>query len=307
MGLLDGKVVIVTGAGRGVGKFIALEAAKEGAKVVVNDLGVGLNDMGEEGGDVGPADEVVNEIKAAGGEAIADGHSIADWDEAHQIVEHAVTAFGRLDGVVNNAGILRDKIFHKMTKEDFEAVVQVHLNGYFYVSRAAADHFRAQMSGSLVHMTSTSGLVGNVGQSNYAAAKLGIAGLSRSIALDMERYHVRSNCIAPWAFTRMTDSIPESAPGYHERRAMLQKLRPERVAALAVALLSDQAENINGQIVGARANELYLFNQPRPVRSMVSNDGWTAQSIVDQAFPAMTPNLTPLESSPGYFTWEPVG
>ena len=306
MGLLEGKVVVVTGAGRGVGKFIALEAAREGAKVVVNDLGVGVHDLEIEEAEIGPAEEVAAEIRAAGGEAVADTHSIADWDDAHRIIENALDSFGGLDGVVNNAGILRDRIFHKMTKDDFEAVVQVHLNGYFYVSRAAADHFRQEMSGSFVHMTSTSGLVGNVGQANYAAAKLGIAGLSRSIALDMERYRVRSNCIAPWAFTRMTDSIPKDNPLYAERMAKIQKLGAEKVAPLAVALLSDQAEDINGQLLGARSNELFLFNQPRPVRTMHTAEGWTPTSIVEHAFPAMASNLTPLDTSPSYFSWEPV-
>ena len=306
MGVLEGKVVIVTGAGRGVGKSIAVAAANEGAKVVVNDLGVGVNDLEIEEAVVGPAEEVVNEIRAAGGEAVADTHSIADWDDAHRIVENALDSFGGLDGVVNNAGILRDKIFHKMTKDDFEAVVQVHLGGYFYVSRAAADHFRQSMSGSFVHMTSTSGLVGNVGQANYAAAKMGIAGLSRSIALDMERYRVRSNCIAPWAFTRMTDSIPKDNPLYLERISKIKKLGTDRVAPLACALLSDQAEAVNGQIMGARSNELYLFNQPRPVQTMHTAEGWTPSSILETAFPAMASKLTPLDTSPSYFSWEPV-
>ena len=306
MGVLEGKVVIVTGAGRGVGKYIALEAAKEGAKVVVNDLGVGVHDLEVEDVATGPAEEVAAEIRDAGGEAVADTHSIADWDDAHRIVENAMDSFGGLDGVVNNAGILRDKIFHKMSKDDFESVVQVHLNGYFYVSRAAADVFRKEMSGTYVHMTSTSGVVGNVGQANYAAAKLGIVGLSRSIALDMERYRGRSNCIAPWAFTRMTDSIPKDNPLYQERMAKIKKLGADRVAPLAVALLSDQSEAVNGQILGARANELYLFNQSRPARTMHTAEGWTPSSILDTAFPAMSSNLTPLETSPSYFSWEPV-
>ncbi|MGO1121072.1 SDR family NAD(P)-dependent oxidoreductase [Rhodovibrionaceae bacterium A322] len=306
MGVLEGKTVIVTGAGRGLGKCIALEAAAQGAKVVVNDLGVGVSDLDVEDLPVSPAEEVVQEIRAAGGQAVADTHSISDWDDAHRIIENALDSFGDLHGVVNNAGILKDRIFHKMSKDDFDTVIQVHLNGYFYVSRAAADHFRAQNGGAFVHMTSTSGLVGNIGQTNYSAAKMGIAGLSRSISIDMARYGVRSNCIAPWAFTRMTGSIPPDSPGYAERRARMDKLRADKVAPLAAALLSDQAAKINGQIMGARANELYLFNQPRPIRTQHTAEGWTSQAIVETAFPAMEADLTAPDTSTTYFSWEPV-
>jgi NAD(P)-dependent dehydrogenase (short-subunit alcohol dehydrogenase family) len=302
--LLEGKTIIVTGAGRGVGKYIALMAAAEGANVVVNDLGAGVSDQDA---DTGPAEEVAAEIRAAGGNAIADTHSVADWDQAHAIVENALDTFGELDGVVNNAGLLRDGIFHKMTKDDWENVVQVHLNGSFFVSRAAAEHFKMRATGSYVHMTSTSGLVGNLGQANYAAAKMGIAGLSRSISIDMARFGTRSNCIAPWAFTRMTGSIPENNPLYKERMAMLDKLsHGQKVAPLAVALLSDTAKDVTGQLFGARANELYLFSQPRPIHTMHEAQGWTAQAIVDNAFPAMAHNMTPEESSPSYFNWAPV-
>lgn len=304
MGLLEGKTIIVTGAGRGVGKYIALEAAAAGANVVVNDLGAGVSDQEA---DQGPAEAVAAEIRAAGGQAVADGHSVADWDQAHAIVETAIREFGGVHGVVNNAGLLRDGIFHKMTKDAWDAVINVHLNGSFYVSRAAADHFKAQGSGAYVHMTSTSGLVGNLGQANYAAGKMGIAGLSRSISIDMARFGVRSNCIAPWAFTRMTGSIPKDNPLYEERMRLLDKLSEgQKVAPLAVALLADQASDITGQIFGARANELYLFNQPRPINTKHNGTGWTAQGIVETAFPAMKQSLTPADTSPTYFTWEPV-
>lgn len=304
MGILDGKTVIVTGAGRGVGKYIALLAAEEGANVVVNDLGAGVSDQEA---DDGPAQQVADEIKARGGSAVADTHSVADWDQAHAIVGTAMKTFGGLDGIVNNAGLLRDGIFHKMTKEDWEAVIQVHLNGSFFVSRAAAPHFKSQGRGAYVHMTSTSGLVGNLGQANYAAGKMGIAGLSRSISIDMARFGIRSNCIAPWAFTRMTGSIPEDNPLYKQRMALLDKLsHGEKVAPLAVALLADGAGDVTGQIFGARANELYCFSQPRPVHTSHAGEGWTPGAIVETAFPAMSRSMTGPDTSPTYFTWDPV-
>jgi NAD(P)-dependent dehydrogenase (short-subunit alcohol dehydrogenase family) len=201
---LEGKVVLVTGAGGGIGRDIALMAAAEGAAVVVNDLGASLKGVGQT---VTAAQAVVDEIKTGGGSAIADGGSVADPDAARAMVEAAVKEFGRIDAVVNNAGILRDGYFHKMSYEDFDAVVKVHLYGAFNTSRAAADYFREQESGALVHMTSTSGLIGNYAQANYAAAKLGIAALSKSLALDLKRWNVRSNCIAPFAWSRMIASI----------------------------------------------------------------------------------------------------
>jgi NAD(P)-dependent dehydrogenase (short-subunit alcohol dehydrogenase family) len=303
MGLLDGKVVIVTGGGRGVGRCIALDAAREGAKVLVNDLG---GDEQGHGGEIGPAQAVVGEIEKLGGKALADGHSIANWDEAHRIVEHALDAFGRVDGVVNNAGILRDRIFHKMTRDEFEDIVRVHLNGYFYVSRAAAEPFRKQNSGAYVHMTSTSGLIGNFGQANYAAAKLGVVGLSKSIAMDMQRFRVRSNCIAPFAWTRLVGTIPDNTPEEKKRLEGLKKLEPEKISPFAVALLADAAEKVNGQIFGTRANEIFLFGQSRPIRSVHTADGWTPQAVVDQAFPAMEPSFYPLHRSGDVFTWDPI-
>lgn len=303
--LLEGKVVIVTGAGNGVGKAVAIEMARQGAKVVVNDLGVSL--QGEkEGGS--PAERVVAEIKSGGGEAIANGESVAEWESAQRIVEQAVSSFGRVDAVVNSAGILRDAIFHKMAPAEFEAVIRVHLFGAFNMSRAAATHFREQGSGALVHMTSTAGLIGSVGQANYAAAKLGIVGLSRSISMDMARFGVRSNCIAPHAFSRMIESVPGLSPeqqeAYLEKRR--QTTRPEQIAPLAVFLCSDAAKEVTGQIFGARGNEVYLYNQTRPIRTLHRGDGWTTNALAQQLVPAWRSSFTPAERTRDVFGWEAI-
>jgi NAD(P)-dependent dehydrogenase (short-subunit alcohol dehydrogenase family) len=304
MGLLEGKTVIVTGAGGGVGRHIALMAAQEGANVVVNDLGGSV--LGD-GVDEGPAASVVNEIIQSGGRAVASTHSVADSVSAQKIVELAISSFGRLDGVVNNAGILRDAIFHKMSEVDFDMVLAVHLKGSFNVARAAAGHFKEQGSGAYVHMTSTSGLIGNFGQANYCAAKMGIVGLSKSIALDMSRFNVRSNCIAPFAFTRMVGSIPSETPEQKKRMEVIERLKPERIAPFVAALLADDASDVTGQIFGVRNNEIYLFTQPRPFRTAHAGDeGWTPQSVIDRVFPMFRPDFYDLDRSMDVFAWDPV-
>ncbi|WP_235600778.1 MULTISPECIES: SDR family NAD(P)-dependent oxidoreductase [unclassified Sphingobium] len=300
--LLSGKVVIVTGAGGGVGAGIAKLAAENGAKVLVNDLG---GSASGEGADATPAQRTVDEIKAAGGEAAPSFHSIASWDGAQAIIQDAIDAFGRIDAVVNNAGILRDIIFHKMTPEDWDLVRSVNLDGYFYMSRAAAPYFKDQGSGAFVHMTSTSGLIGNLGQANYSAAKLGVAGLSKSIALDMKRFNVRSNCIAPFAFTRMVGTIPANDEANRKRLEIAKRMTPDKIAPLACGLLSDAAADVTGQVFGARMNELILFSQSRPVRTTQTGEGWTAESVVTHALPAFRPNFYPLDISSHVFTWDP--
>ena len=304
MGVMEGKVAAVTGAGRGVGRGIALDLARAGAAVVVNDLGVSL--AGESGAESSVAEQVAEEIRSLGGRAIANRDSVASWEGAQRVVEAAMDAFGRIDAVVNNAGNLRDSLFHKMTEEEFDSVLAVHLKGSFNVSRAAAPHFKTQASGAYVHMTSTSGLIGNFGQANYAAAKLGIVGLSKSIALDMQRFNVRSNAVAPFAWTRMIDSIPTHTPEQQKRVEGLKKLEPEKIAPFVTALVCDAGAQVTGQIFGVRNNEIYLFSQPRPIRTAHSGDGWTAETIAERVFPMFANDFYPLLRSGEVFTWDPV-
>lgn len=300
--VLRGKVVIVTGAGRGVGAEIAKLAAAEGARVVVNDLGV--SQQGE-GSTMGPAQEVVKEITAAGGEAVADGNNVATWDGANALIATAMKAFGDLDAVINNAGILRDTIFHKMSPEQWNAVIQVNLTGVFNVSRAAAPHFKSEQKGAFVHMTSTSGLIGNFGQSNYAAAKNGVAALSKSIALDMQKFGTRSNAIAPFAYTRMVAGIPDT-PENAERHRINRMMSADKIAPFIIALCSDGAKEVSGQVFGVRRNEIFLFSQPRPIRSVHAGEGWTPETCLSTAIPALKPSFYDLDRSSDIFSWEPV-
>jgi NAD(P)-dependent dehydrogenase (short-subunit alcohol dehydrogenase family) len=304
-GMLEGKVVLVTGAGRGIGAEVAKLAAAEGAKVVVNDLG-GNVDGG--GADSTPAQEVVADIQNNGGEAVVNGDSVADFQAAKRMVQQAVDEFGQIDAVINVAGILRDVIFHKMTQDDWNAVIQVHLKGTFNVSRAAADHFRAQEFGSMVHFTSTSGLIGNFGQANYAAAKLGIIGLSKSIALDMARFGVRSNCMSPFAWSRMIGTIPSNTPEQQERLAKIKQMTPAQIAPMCVYLVSDAANEmgVTAQIFGSRMNEQVLFGQNRPIRSIHREEGWTPRSIHEEGMPALVPSFVPNDRSADIFCWDPI-
>lgn len=301
--MVQGKVVVVTGAGGGIGRDIALAMVREGAKVVVNDLGASVSG---EGNDTGPAQAVVNEIKALGGEAVANTDSVSDAAGAGRIIQTALDAFGRIDVVVNNAGILRDRFFHKMSVDEWDAVIKVHLYGAYYVSRAAATHFKEQGSGNYIHMTSTSGLVGNFGQANYSAAKLGVMALSKSIALDMLKFNVRSNCIAPFAWSRMIGSIPTDTPAEQARVDRIKQMTPAKIAPLAVCLASDTASDANGQVFAVRNNEIFLMSQPRPIRSVHRSEGWTPESVAAHALPALKASFYPLDRSGDVFSWDPV-
>jgi len=301
--MLEGKVVVVTGAGNGIGRDIALAMARQGAKVVVNDIGASLT--GDATG-MNPGQQVVEEIKAFGGQAVANGDSVSEPDSAQRIIDTAVETFGRIDCVVNNAGILRDRIFHKMSVEDWDAVVKVHLYGAYYTSKAAALHFKEQGSGSLVHMTSASGLVGNMGQANYSAAKLGITALSKSIALDMQRFNVRSNCICPFAWSRMTSSIPTDTPEEMARVERLKQMTPDKIAPLAVYLASDAAADVNAQVFAVRNNEIFLMSQPRPLRSVHRSEGWTPETIASHCMPALKKSFYDLDRSADVFSWDPI-
>ncbi len=301
-GMMEGKVAVVTGAGGGVGREIAIMMADAGAKVIVADIGASLSG---EGGSASPAQQTKALIEQKGGAAEICTESVATWGSARKIVQAALDHYGRIDAVVNNAGILRDGIFHKMTEDDWLSVISVHLNGSFFVSRAAAEHYRQQESGAFVHITSTSGLIGKVGQANYAAAKLGITALSKSIALDMARYNVRSNCLSPWAWSRMTSSIPTSTPEQAAAVEKLQRMTPDKNAPLAVFLCSDAAKGVTGQVFGTRMHELILFSSPRPVRIVHQAEGWTPESIAAVAMPAFRNGFMPLDTSETLFNWDP--
>ncbi len=305
MGVLEGKVVLVTGAANGIGKESALLAAREGARVVVNDLGGGVS--GGDKGSEGPAEQVAQEIRRAGGEAVSNSESVTSRDGVKRMIEQALDSFKGLHAVISPAGILRDTMFHKMTDHDWDAVIEVHLHGSYNICRAAINHFREQNEGSLVLFTSTSGLIGNIGQANYAAAKMGIAGLSRIIAMEGAPKQVRSNVIAPFAWTRMIASIPVKDEASAQRvERMRNMMRADQVAQLAVALASPATKDVSGQIFTARGNEIFLMSQPRPIRGIGKSEGWTPETIANHVMPALKPDFYDLGPSASVFSWDPV-
>ena len=297
MGALEGKVVLVTGGGNGIGRDCALIAAQEGAKVVVNDLGGGLK--GEDEGSDSAAEKVAQEIRAAGGEAVSNSESVTSLKSVEGMVEQARDTFGGLHAVINPAGILRDVMFHKMSEVDWDRVIDVHMRGSFNVARATIELFREQNDGAYMFFTSTSGLFGNVGQANYGAAKMGIVGLSRIIAMEGARNNVRSNCLAPVAWTRMTQSVPIKDEAAAARRAvMAEKVRADQPARFSVAMVSPAASNVSGQIFGASGENIILYSQPRPIETVTKEEGWTVQSILDEAVPKMAPKFFDLNRAP---------
>jgi NAD(P)-dependent dehydrogenase (short-subunit alcohol dehydrogenase family) len=301
--MLKDKVAVITGAARGIGREIALLMARQGARVVVNDYG------GSEGGvgaTQGPADEVVAEIRAGGGGAVASYDSVASMEGGRRIVQAALDAFGRIDVVVNNAGILRDRMIFNMSEEEWDAVIDTHLKGSFAVTRAAAPHFREQRSGRFINMTSTSGLVGNVGQANYAAAKLGIVGLTRVTALDMARYNVTANCISPFAWTRMIGTIPTETEAQKARVEKIKKMSPAHIAPLAAYLASDHAKDVSGQVFGVRGKEIMLFGHMRPTMRVHDAEGWTPERLAEMFPGTLQHHLVPLETSGQYFNYDPL-
>ncbi len=296
-GALSGQVAVVTGAGRGIGREIALLLAREGASVVVNDLGSGVDGKGH---DAVPAALVVDEIRDAGGKALASGADISRRIEAAGLIEDAISAFGRIDIVINNAGILRKAAFCEITEEEWSAVMRVNLDGAFFVSQAAARAFVGQKHGVFVHMTSTAGLIGATNQAHYCASKLAITSLSRSIALELHEHGVRSNCISPIAATRMTAAATGRAL---PAAGAVQAESPAAVAPLAAYLAGKRSAPLTGQIIGVRGNDLYLYNQSRPVRVLQQPGGWTPARLAEVLEPAWRGALTPLERTRDVLNW----
>ena len=296
-GRLEGKVAIVTGAGRGIGRGEALLLASEGCRVVVNDLG---GSPAGDGADTSPADEVVAEIKKAGGDAVANYDSVASMEGGERMVKQALDTFGRLDILVNNAGILRDRMIFNMSEEEWDAVIAVHLKGHFTATKHAGLVFRQQRSGRIINTSSESGL-GNMGQGNYAAAKEGIVGLTRTLALDLGRYGVTANALRPRAGTRLT-LTPELRAAMERARAaaaagqateasaqsaisQMDELRPEMVAPLVVFLCTDAAANINGRDFLVGGSEISLMSLPDRERTIFREGGWTVEAL-ERVFPS---------------------
>src|SRR3989454_1937291 len=301
--ILKDRVAVVTGAARGIGREIALLMAQLGARVVVNDYG---GSEAGQGTTQAPANEVVEEIRKAGGQAVASYDSVATMAGGERIVQTAIDAFGRLDIVVNNAGILRDRMIFNMTEAEWDAVIDTHLKGTFAVTRAAAPLMREQRWGRVINMTSTSGLIGNVGQANYAAAKLGILGLTKATALDMARYNVTANCISPFAWTRMIGTIPTETQAQKARVEKIKKLSPAHIAPIAVFLASDAARDVSGQIFGVRGKEIMLFSHERPIMRVHNSEGWTPESFAEIFPGTLQHHLVPHVTSGQYFNYDPL-
>jgi NAD(P)-dependent dehydrogenase (short-subunit alcohol dehydrogenase family) len=283
MGLFDGKVAIVTGAGRGIGREEALLLAREGAAVVVNDLG---GSAAGEGGDATPAQQVVDEITTKGGRAAANYDSVSSWKGAEAMVQQAVDTFGGLDVLINNAGILRDKMSFNMDEAEWDSVVDVHLKGHFAPSRFAASYWRSKskesgepVNAKIVNTASESGLYGNAGQANYAAAKAGIASMTIVMARELERIGVRVNAIAPVARTRLTETVAGAGDFMQAKEGEFDRFAPENISAVVGWLASDLSAGVTGQVVKVMGGQVQLLRGWRPVTEAADDKPWTIDSI----------------------------
>ena len=289
MGRLDGRVAIVTGAGRGIGRSVALLLASEGASVVVNDLGVAVDGSGQ---DSGPANDTVNLIAEAGGKAVANGADISNWGQAEGLVNTAIEEFGRLDVLVNVAGILRDRMIFNMTEQEWDDVIRVHMKGTFNTSRFASAYWRSlrdeNAQNRIINFTSVSGLHGAPGQPNYAAAKMGIVGLTWSCAHSLAKYGVTSNAISPGASTRMTDSVPTERQGDSLKRA---ETSPDNVAPIVAYLASERSGWINGRIIHSMGYEVSLYSNEDPISRIIGTGPWEADELADQVEKSFGPIL----------------
>jgi len=305
MGALEGRVAVVTGSGRGIGRGIAMLFAREGASVVVNDPGGNVDGSGH---DNGPADQVVAEIKGEGGTAIASYDSVATVDGGEAIIKAAVDAFGRIDILVNNAGILRDRMIFNMSEQEWDDVIAVHLKGHYNCTKPASILMRQQRFGRLINFSSGSGLIGNPGQANYGAAKSGVAGFTRVVAKDLGRYGVTCNAIAPGAATRMIGTISDQSrelrqragigsPGGQPQQRPTPALRdPEMIAPMVAYLASDDAWNINGQIFHVAGGTVGIAHHPIPMRTLWKPAMWTLdelEELVPSQLMAGIPNPAP--------------
>jgi NAD(P)-dependent dehydrogenase (short-subunit alcohol dehydrogenase family) len=290
MGTLDGRVAIVTGAGRGIGRSVATLLASEGAAVVVNDLGAAVDGSGS---DAGPAQQAVEEIAAAGGKASASGADISDHAAAEDLIKTAISEFGRLDVLVNVAGILRDRMVFNMTEQEWDDVIRVHLKGTFNTTKFASAHWRSLRDESaqnrIINFTSVSGLHGAPGQPNYAAAKMGIVGLTYSCAHSLAKYGVTVNAISPAASTRMTDSVPTGRR--RARAASAEERSPDNVAPVVAYLASERSGWINGRIVHSAGYEVSLYSDPQPVIRVVGTEPWELDELADQVERSFGPLL----------------
>ena len=300
MGMLDGKVVVITGSGRGLGRAEALLFASEGAKIVINDLGGGADGSG---GASAPADETVADIKKMGGQAVANYDSVATWKGGEGIINTAIQAFGRIDVLVNNAGILRDRMVFNMSEDEWDIIQKVHLYGHFYCTRAATPHMRQQRYGRIINTSSQAGL-GNMGQANYSAAKEGIVGFTRTVAMDMAKYGVTCNCIRPIAATRLT-LTPELQAAMEKKSkeaggglgldigAELKRMAPEHIAPLVVYLATDAAANINGRTFFVGGGEVGLYSEPTILSSIFKDGVWSVKELSEIMPKSVTKSFPP--------------